>query len=523
MSALKNKLPIYRLFKIKFTFLISIYFLTLFGCQKQSVIESGPIRVVLDRPPITLNPRRALGAYSQRIGSLLFEGLTRINKNLIATPGLASKWASTNNKKNWTFTIRKNLHDHFQNPITPEDIFKCLENYRTTNATVTAFIPNWLSTKLNNKKIEIELSKSDPYLHKNISLIKYFTIRGMKDQPCYEPKEGDQVVGSGPFYPKNKVLTNLYPELALTVFPNDNDKSALKFLFIRDESTRVLKLLKGEADVAQNSISLTKTKWLEDSKRNDFYVLKREGVNVSYLAFNLSDNILSNKLVRRAISMSIDKQEIINNKMFGYGAAASSFISPAITQTSKPAFNFNISAANKLLDLAGYKKDNSGTRFSLKYKTTPRREGIEQGLVVKEMVKKIGIVVNINVVEPAVFFASINKRNFQMYSSRWIGISDPSILYSTLYSNHERNRASYSDKNMDSLLNQAMSEEDSSKRASLFLSAQKKMLDDLPYFPLWYWKNAIIIRRGLSGLSGNDLSLSGGFEPISLLKRKHNL
>lgn len=65
-----------------------------------------------------------------------------------------------------------------------------------------------------------------------------------------------------------------------------------------------------------------------------------------------------------------------------------------------------------------------------------------------------------------------------------------------------------------------MSEPDSAKRLVLLKKVQKKMAEDLPYFPLWYWNNAVIIRRELaSQLSPEALSLSGAYDPLAVVRK----
>lgn len=44
---------------------------------------------------------------------------------------------------------------------------------------------------------------------------------------------------------------------------------------------------------------------------------------------------------------------------------------------------------------------------------------------------------------------------------------------------------------------------------------QNKMMEDLPYFPLWYWSNALVIRKDRDpGVQSSQLSLSGAYEPL---------
>jgi ABC-type transport system substrate-binding protein len=136
------------------------------------------------------------------------------------------------------------------------------------------------------------------------------------------------------------------------------------------------------------------------------------------------------------------------------------------------------------------------------------------------MLKKIGIDLQLDVVEPAVFHFSVRKGAFQLFSSRWVGISDGSILYSTLRSGQPQNRVGYNNPKMDAILDQAVHEMDPKKRLPLIQESQELLAADLPYFPLWYWKNILILRKGMKRngtqeITPNDLSLSGALELLT--------
>ena len=153
------------------------------------------------------------------------------------------------------------------------------------------------------------------------------------------------------------------------------------------------------------------------------------------------------------------------------------------------------------------------------YKTTPVREGFETALMLREMLGRIGIRLELEVVEPAVFLQSVRKGNFEMYSSRWLGVSDGSLLYRTLDSKSPDNRVSYKNPRMDQLLEKAEAELEPNRRTELLHEAQKIMADELPYFPLWFWHAGVVIRRDhpvLSKIRAEDLSVTGALEPLLL-------
>jgi peptide/nickel transport system substrate-binding protein len=288
---------------------------------------------------------------------------------------------------------------------------------------------------------------------------------------------------------------------------------------VPDDNARALKLLRGEVDVTQSSLSLTKERWIQREHAGQFDILEREGTNVSYLAFNLRDKLLARREVRQAISEAIDREGIVRDKLQGMGRVASSLLSPKLPECLPQDFKYDPAHAERLLDATGLPRRGGpkGTRFELRYRTNTTREFIETGLMIQEQLGRIGIKVVLDVVESAVFLASIKKGAFQMYSSVWAGISDGSILYQILRTGQAANRVKYSDPEMDRILDAASSEADDRKRIRWSQAAQRMMARDLPYFPLWYWDNMAIVRKGLTGLRASELSLSGSYEPLTRL------
>ncbi len=488
-----------------------------------AVSEARPVRILLDQAPLTLNPRLALDAASQRLGSLMFRGLTRVDENLAVQPALASRWEKGPKGLSWSFEIPMGdiaPRDHAGAFITPMALKECLENYRvgSPRSPLMAAFPSWIGTELapTGDRITLRLSRPDPYLPRNATLLRFFRTTGASS-PCMAnaaSNDGGTWIGSGPYAIPKKYGEG---ESLLSFRPHEPGWLPADFLVSRDEGTRALKLLRGEADLAQNSLSLAKTRWLVQTARDRFKVIERDGVNVSYLAFDLRDPVTKRWEVRRALALAIDRESIIQHKMFGYGARADSFLAPLLPESLSDAKGvpFDPEEAERILEKAGFPRDAKGVRLRLRYRTTPQREGYETAVMLREMWKRIGVDLELSVVEPGMFLASIRKGGFQLYSSRWVGVADASILVRALRSGQSGNRVGIQDPQLDQLLDRVLDEPREPARLEAIRDAQKRMNELLPYFPLWFWRNALIGRpEWTQGLRPEKLSLSGAFEPL---------
>jgi ABC-type transport system substrate-binding protein len=294
----------------------------------------------------------------------------------------------------------------------------------------------------------------------------------------------------------------------------------LELRFVKDESTRVLIALKGEVDLLPNAVGLSKARWLQKKKADHYSVLEPEGIAVSYLALNLTHPILSKKQVRRALQMAIPRNEILKNKFFGFGRPASSFLSPKLPEAWHTEIPYDPEQAEELLDQAGFPRKNGKSRFRLHYKTTPSREGQETALMLRDAWHKIGVEIDLEVVEASIFFASVRKGSFELYSARWVGVSDGSIFHRTLHSQGSDNRVRFHHPQMDVLLDRAAVELIPETRKVLYQEVQKLMIEEAPYSPLWFWDQAIFLSKELIAPPLPDWSLAGSFEAWKKLRWK---
>lgn len=508
---------------IVFVSVLCTLFSGCFSNGRTLTFPSSEIRILIESEPASMNPRQSLDAIGQRLENLVFRGLTTLDANLEPMPDLSEKWRLEMGGHRVRFTVRKNLRDHGGGAITPDLLQQCFQNtfFKKPESPYASSFPLLKSISLEKRDLLFELSAPDPYLLRNLSVIRYFTTKERPNEPCTDPKPGEQVQTNGLY------SVDPYPErFDREILLKSHRASApnLRFIYVRDETSRLLKLMNGEGDVVLNSFSPNKTNWITDREAKGFRLVERVGTNVSYLGFNLRDPVLKQLKVREAIAHAINRDTITKYKLREQAAPASSFLLTGLPEAAPlRAFSFDPALSEKLLDEAGYPRNKEGVRIRLKHKTTTSKEGLELSQIFREMLRKVGIEIVLEPVEPAVFYATIRKGHYQMHMGRWIGVSDGSIFHRTLHSQSRDNRAGYQNAVVDRLTEAALLEIDPKKRKTLLVQIQDQMLLDLPYFPLWHWTNAMVIRDTLELPPSDSLSLSGGYLPLSELRFRKDL
>jgi peptide/nickel transport system substrate-binding protein len=480
--------------------------------------ETPRLIALIDQPPTTLNPRMTLDASGQRINALLFAALTRMGPSLEVLPDLATRWSHKDSYRRWVFQIHPGATDHSGRPITAQDLIQCFSQYSSgkPRALAVQALPEIKKISATKDTLTFELLRGDPWFSRNVTLLRYFRQEGQT--PCSDPKPEKPIIASGSFRAQPFSLTPTNELNLERRTPQGSFEPAGRLLIIRDETTRTLRLLRGEASIVQNGFSPQRTRWLHNRHPERFHLVEAPGVNVSYLAFNLRDPFLKNLRVRRALAMAIPVDSIIQNRLARMADPATSFLAPFLPEAHSPArIPYDPAQATQLLDEAGFLRDpQTGWRQGLKlsFKTTPIREGQEIVRIIQDAWKKIGIQLQIEVVEQAVFLASVRRGAFQLSLGRWIGVADASILERSLRSGSSSNRSGYSNSKVDALLDLVAAESNPSRRHIAMQELQEQMMLDLPYFPLWFWKNAVLYTKTLGSLSPHQLSRSGALAPL---------
>jgi peptide/nickel transport system substrate-binding protein len=122
---------------------------------------------------------------------------------------------------------------------------------------------------------------------------------------------------------------------------------------------------------------------------------------------------------------------------------------------------------------------------------------------IKEQLQRVGIELEIRTYEWGTFFSDVKRGNFHLYSLAWVGILDPDIYFQIFHSSSVPpdgdNRGRYSNARVDRLLEQGRAALEASERKFIYGEVQRILAEELPYIPLWWWKNVIVQSRSLEG------------------------
>ena len=241
-----------------------------------------------------------------------------------------------------------------------------------------------------------------------------------------------------------------------------------------------------------------------------------------YISLNHRKDFFKKREVRQALSLLIPRRELLKYKVKGTAELSFGLLSKAFTGQyhETPIDHYDLAQANRLLDLAGFPRNEQGVRFKLDWKSTNNRSILEIVEIIKHYFAQAGIVVHITTLEWGTFMKSIKSGNYDIHTGQWIGFTGPDMLRHLFHSESlppkGANRGHYINSRLDHLLDLAANEVDAERRNHYYRDAQKVVARDYPYINLWHPKVNWPIR---SCVSIGPLYSNGSFLALLTLRK----
>lgn len=477
-------------------FSATLYFLT--SCSADFISKKDALVAAFESNPTNLDPRLATDANSARIIGLIFNSLLRFDEKLELVPDLSEKWENPN-PVTYIFHLKKGVKFHNGKELTAEDVKYTFESILN---------PSFLSPHRRSYEKVKAIIAIDKYTVKFILSEPSATFL-MDMTMSIVPKDAASLpVGTGPF-----VFERMVFDERIELKRNENffdgrpRLSKIIFKIIPDDTIRLFGLKRGEVDFIQNAIPPDLISSLIKDK--NIRIITGEGINYSYLGFNLTDPILKDVQVRKAIAYAIDKDGIINNLLAGIADEPATGVLPKNNwayEEDVTKYEYNPDKARRLLDEAGFADpdgDGPRERFRLVYKTTNNDLRKMIGEVLQKNLKEVGIGLDIRTYEWGTFYNDIKTGNFQLYSLSWTGIVDPDIYYNIFHSDmmppKGNNRNRYKNAEIDRLVTEGQRVLSNKDRKKIYSRVQKIAAEELPYINLWHPKNVVAMRKNVKG------------------------
>jgi peptide/nickel transport system substrate-binding protein len=496
---------------------VPVLVLVLAACRPER--PSTGITVLLESPPDSLDDRLALSANGQRIAQLIAPGLIIVDDQSNVVPDLAESYR-TPDPLTVEFTLRSGLTFHDGTPLTSADVvgtFEGLLDKELKSPKADKFEPIAKVEAVDPRTVRFRLKRAyAPILAElSISIVPASRAR----MPGARAQDRTPI-GAGPF----RFISQPDDE-HIELAPFDGfyggkpALSALHFRVVRDETTRVLELMKGRADLAFNVVSPAVIPML--SKQPNLRVLSKPGTGYAYVVLNTRSGPTADVRVRQAVCHAIAVDSIVEHKFHGLATPATGMLpKDHWAYEPTPGCQRDLEKAGRLLDEAGYPARAGQPRLTLTLKTSTDRFRKSIGLVFKEELAKSGIDVEVRSLEFGTLMNDMRRGNFELGTLKWAAVIEPDLLRQVFSSQFVPtqangfgglNRGGYSNPEVDKLLAEAATAS-REQREVLYAQALRIIDREVPYVPLWHESSVAVVSHRLQGF---EPSTHGFLRPLA--------
>jgi peptide/nickel transport system substrate-binding protein len=515
----------------------------LFGCKGgDGTVGQEPLTRITGSPaygdaliegsigePTILIPMLSGDAASQDVAGLIFNGLVKYDTDLSIIGDLAESWDISKDGLVITFHLRKGVRWTDGKEFTADDVKFGFDTITNKN-TPTAYSEDFLQAKKAEvlDKYTFRVTYDKPYAPAlaswgNLVVLPKHLLEG---RDLTKTDFGRNPVGMGPYK-----LTNWVPGQELTLDSNhdyfDGRPYVDRFIYriIPDTATMFLELQTGGVDM----MGLTPIQYTKQTEseyfKNNFRKFRYPQFVYTYMGFNLKSPFFQDGRVRQAIAHAIDKQEIVDVVLFGLGSPATG---PYVPHTwpynpNVKKYPYDPEKAKKLLLEAGWKDtdgdgvlDKDGRPFEFTIRTNMGNTlRLNTATIIQGELAKIGIKVHIEAIEWSTFVNEfIDKRRFEAVILGWSISPDPDqydIWYSKKTKEKEFNFVSYSNPEVDALLEEGRRTYDIAKRKRAYFRIQEILAEDLPYIFLYVPDATPIVSARFKGIKPSPIGITYNF------------
>ncbi len=262
---------------------------------------------------------------------------------------------------------------------------------------------------------------------------------------------------------------------------------ALVYSINKDPAVRLAKLRAGECQVSFGPSPADLPSIREDK---NLQLMSQPGLNIGYLAMNVTKKPFDDKRVRLAVNMAIDKKAIIDAVYQGTGVPAKNLIPPTLWSynDSVEDFKHDPEAAKKLLADAGLPNGFETDLWAMPVQRPYNPDARRIAELMQSDLAKVGIKAKIVSYEWGEYRKRIQNGEHQMAEFGWTGDNgDPDNFFVPLAGCAAArvgggNLAKWCDKDFDALVNKSATLPSKNERTKLYQQAQVIMHDQAPFF-----------------------------------------
>ena len=490
--------------------------------------EATTLTVCVGPEPDTIDP--ALNSASDG-GTLInhaFEGLMRLSTDGVTyEEGLAEKVEISEDNLTYTFTLRDGLKWSDGSALTANDfvyswnraiapetaadyayMFECIEGYADGKLNVTA---------VDEKTLEVKLIAVTPYFLELCAFPTYLPVQQAAVEAGGDAWATDPstYVVNGPYK-----LVEWQHDSYMLYEKNENywdvaslGPDAIRFVLMEDPNAELSAFETGEVLFVDDC----PTEEIEAQKANSTFYIEGQ-LGTYYVSYNVEKEPLNNPLVRKALTLAIDRQYICDEIGQAGQVPAGAFVPTGLTDADPTKefrevggdyydptdYEANLELAKAALAEAGYPNGEGLPVLEYLYNEGGSHDVIGQAL--QDMWGKIGVQVELVSQEWATFLNTRKNGDYDIARNGWLGdYNDPISFLDMWITDGGNNDAQWSNTDYDALISQIKASSDAAERMQLMHQCEDIIFDDWMLCPIYYYVDIYMLNDSVEGFYSSPL------------------
>lgn len=480
-----------------------------------------------DSGPLTLDPAISSEMSSHLYVMQMYSGLVKFDSKLKPVPDISESWEISADGKTYSFILRKDVKFHDGRLMTASDVKYSFEracNPATNSPTALTYLGDIVGAAemvsgkattisgievVNDNTVKITIDAPKAYFLSKMAYPTAFIV----DSKNVETGANwwNKPNGTGAYKLSKWDKGNL-----IILEPNTyfyGKKASVRVAFHLLSGAPILMSLyeTGKIDVlAVNKLYIDRATDPAGPLYDQLHIYPE--FSLSYIGFNTSKPPFDDVYVRQAFCHAVNKERIIK-------LTQKDMVTPAtgIIPEGMPGYNKNIKGleynVEKAKELLAKSKYGSADKLPPITITLSSMGDINiddyLGAIIQGWKRDLGVQVNVRLLNQHIFQYNLHEEVDEMFTMGWIAdYPDPQNFLDILFhSGADYNNANFSNKELDTLLDQAAIEQDYDKRIAMYQQAEQLIVDQAPILPLWFSRNYALVNQRVKGYNIDPLGV----------------
>ena len=493
---------------------------------------AGQLTIALASEPSSIDPHFHNLGPNNAIARVMFDRLIMPDDKQQLRPGLAVSWKPIDDTT-WEFKLREGVKFHDGSPFTADDVvftFQRAPNVEGSPSSFGTYLKGKEITRVDDYTVRIKTERPYPLMPNDMSTFSIVSRKHGEGAKTPDYNSGKATIGTGAYK-----FVEYLPGDRIVLARNENywgDKpewTKVTLKAIKSGPSRVAALLAGDVDL----IEQTPTPDIERLKKDPNLTLS-QGISNRVIYLHLDHdrqaspfveakdggeiaNPLQDQRVRMAISQAINRDAIVSRVMEGIAIKAGQLLPEGFFGRSpnlKPV-KYDPNLAKRNLSEAGV---GDGFKLTIHGPNDRYINDAKIAEAVAQMLTKIGIATDVVTMPKSVYFKRASRGGpngtpeFSFILVGWgSGTGEASSPLKSLIHTYDKsrgfgasNRGRYSNKKVDTLIEDALATVDDAKRQDLLAEATEIAINDGAIIPLHYQVNTWAARKGIKYRARTD-------------------